>query len=250
MKRTFLFTFLLFGLLYLPSQAQTAEGVINQYLEAIGGNKVLKKIDGMKMIGTFKQGEIEFPLEQVIFADGRQYAKITFVGNDYKQRVYDGENFWSTSFETREAVLEDKEVLNNAKLNFNDFPDALYRYQEKGYSVSILGKPQKFGREVYKLKVRKEDKMVEGVQQPDIAYYYIDVEKGISLAQETIGTEGEMAGKVTTLRFFDYTDVGNGYMMPYRLVQEIDGKKIFELRLNSVEVNPSIPESEFTYPGK
>lgn len=247
-KCAFLLSFIL-GLTCFQLRAQSVAQVIDDYLEAVGGNAVLSQVKGMKMKGKMTTSGVEFPFIQVIQLDGRQYMQIDFMGNTFKQRVYNGEKMWSYDMATQQAKYDSDEVLNNAKLDFNDFPDALYGYKEKQYTYQLEGKETRFGREVYKVKVRKEDKMINGNQLPDIVYYFFDVEKNISVAQETIGKDENGNEVSSVLRYSDYGDVGNGYLMPLHIIQEVNGQSTFELTISEVELNPTVSKAEFAYPG-
>ena len=84
---------------------------------------------------------------------------------------------------TAEPELESKKETRNTVLDFNDFPDLFYGYKKKPYTIDFMGKEVKYEREAYKLRVRKEDKTINGVQYADIFYCYIDVKLKVSIAQ-------------------------------------------------------------------
>ena len=249
MKKHLQFTILALVFCFQLS-AQSVSQLIDGYLEAVGGIEVLDEIEGMKMTGKMKISGLEFPFTQVIFKDGRQYSEIVYMGNVLKQRVYDGQHMWSINMATQQAEYDSEESVRNAELDFNDFPDALYGYEEKGYAFRIEGKEEKFDTQVYKLKVRKEDRFINGDKVPDIVYYYLDVESKISVGQETIEVDSEGNEVISIMQYGDYDDVGDGYMVPHYLSQSVNGETTFEMIVTKVEINPIIDDQEFVFPGK
>ncbi|MEL7146682.1 MAG: hypothetical protein AAFO69_09965 [Bacteroidota bacterium] len=248
MKNSVLIIFLL-GSTCMQLQGQPEFEIIDDYLEAIGGNEVLSKVKGMRMTGKLMQQEMEVPFTQVIMNDGRQFSEINIMGLTVKQRVFDGEKMWSVDMSTQEAKYDSDEELRNLRLGFNDFPDVFYNYKNKGYSFKYIGKEKMGERETYKLEVRKEDLMVNGKQMPDVVYYFIDVEDKLSIAQQTITTDESGNEILVTILFNDYMDVGNGYLTPKSLSQYIGEQLSFELVITDIELNPVLDDSEFTFPG-
>ena len=116
----------------LPLQAQTADEIISNYFENIGGLDNFKALDGLKMTAKVNQGGMEIPIEIYQMKDGRQMTKITFQGKVIKQGVFDGETLWSHNFMTMKAEKSDAEQTANFKLNINDFPDSFADYHAKG----------------------------------------------------------------------------------------------------------------------
>ncbi|MEL6558477.1 MAG: outer membrane lipoprotein-sorting protein [Bacteroidota bacterium] len=249
MRPIILFNSILLILLFTQASAQNVEQIIDRYIERVGGEDMLGNIKGMVMTGTFKQGDLEFPIRQVIMTDGRQYMEMTFMGRQIKQRVYDGKTLWDEEISTGAAEAADDETTYNFKLGLNDFPDALYKYKQKGYQVAFVGKVTKKGKETYKIAVQRENTIVEGIEKKDIVYYYLDVDSGLSLFQESAPADGAGASKVAILEFSDYQLVEGKYLMPFTLIQTMEGENVFELRIKKVVLDPVVTDEEFKFPG-
>ena len=146
----------------LSMQAQTADEILDNYFENIGGKESLNGLSGMKMKGVGKQQNFEFPIEIVQMKDGRQYFSADIQGKQLKQQVFDGNVLWSMNFMTMKAEKSDAEQTANFKLNTNDFPDSFMDYKEKGYTVELLGKETMDGAETFKIKLIKEPVTVDG----------------------------------------------------------------------------------------
>ena len=74
--------------------AQTADEIVSNYLEAIGGTEKLMAIAGTKMIGDINAQGMIIPLEVVAMKDGRMYVQIEFQGQKVKQLFSDGEKIY------------------------------------------------------------------------------------------------------------------------------------------------------------
>ncbi len=227
------------------SQAQTVDEIVDSYIEAVGGKSFLRNLEGLRMTGTFYQSGIELPFEQVIYKDGRQYTEITFNGNTFRQNVYDGKVLWGTDFATFKPKISNAEETANFRLDMNDFPDVLLDYKPKNYSVDLMGKVEKQGRQTYKIRVKREDKSFDGVSFNDISYYYLDVVEKVSICQETTIQNGPSAGQLQTLIFSDYDLIDNQYLIPLNIKQTADGQTVFEMIITKVELNPVVSNSEF-----
>ena len=116
---------------------QSVNEIINEAITKTGGASNWAALKGIKIKAKFDQGGIEFPLEIVQLADGRQYPQLTFQNTEIKQGVFDGNTLWSTDFQTLKAKLAIEETTANVSNDSNDFPDALLNYSRKGYEAEL-----------------------------------------------------------------------------------------------------------------
>ena len=249
MRAVTLFTSILLIFFFTQSSAQNAEQIIDRYLERVGGEEMLKNIKGMTMTGTFLQSGLEIPIKQVIMTDGRQYLEMSFAGKQIKQQVYDGETLWSENFSTGKAEISDEEATYNFRLNLNDFPDALLNYEKKGYEVAFAGTVTKQGKETYKIRVKRENTKVDGEEKENIVCYFIDVESGLSIFQESEDGNKSETSTTSTLEYSNYQLVEGKYLMPFNVVQKVNGQEVFQLLITKVELDPEVSDEEFKFPG-
>lgn len=231
----------------MPIQAQTADEIIANYFENIGGLENFKNLEGMKMTGKGLQQGFEFPIEIVQLKDGRQSFGFSFQGKDMKQGVYDGEVLWNTNFMTMKAEKADAEQTANFKLNTNDFPDSFVDYSEKGYTVELLGEETVDGAETFKVKLVKEPITVDGVEKDDVSFYFFDTENFVPVAMESEVNSGPQKGKVSRTTFSDYQEV-DGLYFPFSMTQSIDGNTLFSMSLEGIELNPEVTDDHFAFP--
>lgn len=244
--KLFLITCLLLGGTFL--KAQTADEIIQNYLETIGGKEKLMALKGIKMQAKVNQGGLEIPLEIVQMTGGKQYTKITFQGTEFKQGVFDGNTLWNVNFQSMQAEKSDAEETANYKLDINDFPDPFLNYNEKGYSLELVGKETIDGAETFKIKLIKEPKMVDGNQVEDVLYYYFDSEAFVPLAVDSEIKSGQMAGAIQRITFSDYQEV-SGLIFPYSMTQGVKDGPSQPIMISTIEVNPTTSDADFAYPG-
>jgi outer membrane lipoprotein-sorting protein len=225
------------------------EEIIENYIENTGGYDSWKALEGVKYTAKINQGGMEIPLELVYLADGRQYTKFSFQGNEFMQGVFDGEDLWSVNFQSLKAERADAEDLANQKLEANDFPDSWLDFKDKGYTAELMGKETIDGAETFKIKLVKEPKTIDGEKVEDITYYYFDTENFVPIVQESEITTGEQKGAISQVKLSDYQEV-EGLYFPFSIDQGIKGVGSQPLVIESIEVNPDVDDSVFAFPSE
>lgn len=233
--------------LFSSVQAQTADEILNNYFENIGGLEKLSNVSGIKMIAKVNQQGMEIPLEIIQFKDGKQVTIINFQGKEIKQGAFDGETLWSHNFMTMKAEKSDAEATANFKLNMNDFPDPFVDYKEKGYTVELLGKETIDGAETFKIKLVKEPMMIDGKPEEDISFYYFDVENFVPIAVQSEIKSGPGKGMTSEVTMSDYQEV-DGLYFPFSISQGVKGQPGSPVTISSIELNPTLEEGMFTFP--
>jgi outer membrane lipoprotein-sorting protein len=235
--------------LTLSVSAQDVDEIINTYFENTGGYAQWGQLKGLKVNAKMNQQGMEFPMQIVQLSDGRQYTQFEVQGQVLKQGVFDGETVWSINFQSMKAEEADAETIANAKLDANDFPDELYDYKTKGYTVELIGTETMDGAETYKVKLEKEKKMVDGEEVDDITYYYFETESMVPIAQESEIKQGPMKGSTVVVTMSDYQEV-DGFYFPFSMTQGVKGGPSQPLMIESIEVNPEVDDSEFSFPNQ
>ncbi len=247
MKKLAIFTIAVMAFSFSSMQAQDADEIINNSFEATGGMDAWAKLKGIRMKAKVSQGGMEIPLEIVQMADGKQYTIISLQGNTIKTGVFDGTTLWNTNFQTMKPEKADSESTENMKLEANDFPAALFNYKEKGYQVELLGKETIDGTECYKIKLTKEPQTIDGQKVDDVSYYYFDTENNIMLVMESEIKSGQAKGMISQIKFSDYDEV-DGLYFPFSMSQGIKDGQSQPIIIESIELNPDIPDSAFVFP--
>lgn len=227
--------------------AQTADEILANYFENIGGLENLKKIEGMKMTAKVNNGGMEIPLEIYQFKGGKQLTIINFQGKELKQGVFDGETLWGHNFMTMKAEKSDAETTANMKLNNNDFPDPFIDYKEKGYLVELLGKEDIDGTETFKIKLTKEPITVDGKEEEDVSFYFFDTENFVPIAMQSEIKTGQGKGMIQEITFSDYQEV-DGLYFPFSMTQGVKGQPGAPITISAIELNPEVDDSVFAFP--
>jgi outer membrane lipoprotein-sorting protein len=227
---------------------QNAEDIIQQSVEATGGAN-WDKVNSLKYSANLEQGGMKIPLEVVAMRDGRTYTKISIQGMEIIQGAYDGEVLWSTNFMTQKPEKATAEDTENTKRSLGDFPSALYSYKKAGYKVSTDGEETVDGVACYKIKMEKKPVMADGVEVPNIEYYFIDKDSKALIMMESEITSGEMKGVIAQTKFSDYQEV-NGVYIAFSQSMGVKNGESQGLTFDKVEVNAQIDENLFKYKGE
>lgn len=228
-------------------KAQTADEIINNYFENIGGLEKYKSIEGIKMTATINQQGMEIPIEITQLKGGKQMTLIKFQGKEIKQGVFDGEVLWSTNFMTMKAEKSDAEATSNMKLDNNDFLDSFIDYKKKGYKVELLGKEFIDGAETFKIKLTKEPVTIDGKEEESVSFYFFDTENFVPIAMQSEIKSGQAKGMISEVTMSDYQEV-DGIYFPFSMTQGIKGKPGAPLTITKIELNPEVSESDFSFP--
>ncbi len=245
MKKITLFLLAIFA--SFTMNAQTADEIINTYFENIGGLENLKKVEGIKMSATSKGQGMEIPIEIVQLKSGKQYVKISIQGKELMQGVFDGETLWGSNFMTMKAEKNDAETTANFKLEANDFPDSFIEYEEKGYSVELLGKETIDGTETFKIKLTKEPVTIDGKEEESVNFYFFDSENYVPIAVHSEIKSGPGKGMISETTFSDYQEV-DGIYFPFSMTQGVKGQPGQPMSITSIELNPTVEDGVFAFP--
>ncbi len=231
----------------LQLQAQTADEILSNYFENIGGLENLQKLEGVRMSAKVNQQGMEIPLEITQLKGGQQMTVITFQGKKIKQGVFDGTTLWSTNFMTMKAEKSPKEATENMKLEMNDFPDPFIDYKKKGYTVELLGKETIDGTEMFKIKLVKEPVTIDGKKEDNIAYYFFDTENFVPLVVQAEIKSGPAKGKISETKMSDYQEV-DGIYFPFSISQGLKGQQGQGITIDTLIVNPKVDLAAFKFP--
>ena len=235
-------------LITLQSYSQTAEEIVDTYIENIGGQEAWSKINSMRIKGNAKQQGIDYAFVATFMKDGRTLIDVDLQGSSFIVEAFDGETFWAMNFQTRKAEAADSEASKNYKIDAKDnVPDALVNYKEKGYSVELLGNESFDGTNCFKIKLTKTPLLVEGKQEDNVVFYYFDAESFVPIAQESTVKSGPGKGMIVQELISDYQEV-DGLYIAFSNEQKFDGNTGLVMNITSVEFNVEIDESIFKMP--
>ena len=226
--------------------AQTADEIIDNYIENTGGADNWAKVKSVKMNITVSQMGMEIPIEQYLSSE-KTYSKISIQGQEIKQGVFDGETLWSTNFMSMKAEKSDQEDVQNVKDELAEFPDPFLNYKENGFTVELMGTEVVDGSDTFKLKLTKKPMVVDGEEVPNVSIYYFDAENFVPIMMHEEVMSGPGKGMIMESKMSDYQEV-EGLYMPFSMTQGVKGQPGQPIIINSIELNPSVDQSEFKFP--
>lgn len=229
------------------SHAQTADEIVKNAYSAVGGDK-WNTVQNMKMSANVDAGGgMKIPIEVVSMNDGKTYTKINFQGQNIFQNVFDGTTLWSTNFMTQKAEKAEKDETENMKRSSKEFPNALFSAAKLGYKLELVGEEKVDGVDCFKLKLDKKTHLVEGKEEANIEYYYVDKESFAILMVESEMTSGEMKGKLAQTKYSDYQEV-NGVYIAYSMISGVKDGASQTITFDKIELNTSIDTKLFKFP--
>ena len=234
------------SLISMSLNAQSVDEIIETYFENTGGAENWALVEGMKMNASINQMGMDIPLEMVQFKD-KMYTKISVQGMEIKQGVFDGETLWSTNFMSMKAEKSDQEDVNNVKNELAEFPDPFLNYKEKGFTAELMGTESVDGSDVFKIKLTKKPMIIDGEEVPNVSIYYFDSENFVPIMVHEEVMSGPGKGMIMESRMSDYQEV-EGLYIPFSMTQGVKDQPGQPINITSVELNPSVDESEFKFP--
>lgn len=228
--------------------AQTADEIVNNYLETVGGKDAWSKVKSMKVTGVGKQQGVDYPFVATYMADGRYIIDVDLQGTSFIVEAFDGEQSWAMNFQTQKAEAADSETSKNVKNEAKDeIVSPFYNYKEKGYKVELIGKENWEGTEAFKIKLIKKPSLVDGKEVENIEIYFFDTENFVPLASESVINSGPAKGATSQTLYSDYQEV-DGLYVSFSQIDKFNGQIGLEMHVKKVEFNTEIDESIFEIP--
>ncbi|HLO44445.1 MAG TPA: hypothetical protein VK175_08940 [Leadbetterella sp.] len=228
------------------AQAQTAEEIVNKYIEVTGGATKWAELKSVKMTAKGKQGGMEFPITSLQKAPNLMKQSISFQGKVITMSAFDGKETWKTNFMTMKAEKGEAEDSENAAKSL-DFPDPFLDYKAKGYSIALEGEEKVEGTDCYKIKLTKKPIKVDGKEEEDFSYYFFDKENGVVIMNRSVIKKGPGKDQAIETLMSDYQEV-NGLFFPFTVSQKMNGQVMFSMAMEKLEMNVAIDNKEFAFP--
>lgn len=229
--------FMVAGLFFLSAclSAQTAEEVVGNYSQALGGADAWKKTQSVSVYGKILMQGMEMPT--VIHAKRPElfYQEISFMGKKILQAT-DGKKGWFVNPFTGSDKPQEMKPEEMAELKEgSQLDDELMFYREKGGQLAVAGNESVEGIPcvILDLTLPRNQK----------TRYFIDRELWLPVKQITAGPNGEELEQWMS----DYRPV-DGKWMPFKMVQKINGEVVAETTIDKVEFEAVKDDAIFAMP--
>lgn len=233
MKKIIALALVAFVALSFNVKAQTADEIVNKYIDAIGGKDKIKSIKSMRLSGKLMGQGMEFPFTQT-FKYPAQKMEMTIQGMSMVQ-AFDGKIGWYIA--PFQGDLSAHKMNENDSKELADDVDAggeLYDYQKKGNKLEFLGKDDMDGTEVFKLKVAKKNGNIETYFFDAQTYLLLKVTSKVMVQDKEMESETE---------FSNYKTV-DGFTFPHSATASMQG----EMKIEKLEINPVVEDKIFAVP--
>ncbi|MEY5069167.1 MAG: hypothetical protein RLZ47_1029 [Bacteroidota bacterium] len=220
-----------FSAMSLFSYAQSADEIIQKYVDAIGGKDKWKQIKSLKTDGHIEiQGiQINFTQQGVHGVGNRIDAE--FQGQKIIDITTPLKGWSQNPFGGRSSLEPISAEELQQKLDELDLQDEFIDYAEKGSSVEFLGKDEEDGNEFYKIRMITKNK--------NETVYFFDVNTYLIYKEEkTVKQQGQEM-KVTS-KLLDYKAIPFGVKIPHK-TDQMGQILVFD----KIEVNPAIDTKIF-----
>ena len=205
----------------------TAEKVISNYVDALGGADKLKSVNDMKLNALLKVQGMELTLNTYHKAPNKLLVETLMGPNTLSKQVYDGEN-GIVFMQGQEQKLEG-EMLEMFKYEAILFPEL--KYNKLGFNLELTSKDNVDGKEVYKMIITNPS------GKSSTAYF--DIESGLKVKQISASPAGN-----STTTYTNYKEI-DGVKFPMTLTQQA-GPQMVDIEVKSVELNKGIEDSVFS----
>jgi outer membrane lipoprotein-sorting protein len=222
--------------------APTADSLIAQSLDAMGGRDTLEGVETARITGTMNMGGMEAPFLYEWKAPDKVRIEFTIQGMTGTQ-AYDGETGWMVmpfmgKTDPEKMSPEDTEQIKDDA----DFRGPLYNPESKGYAVEYAGEEEVEGTPAYKLTLTKEN--------GDVSTVFLDKEYLLEIKQEDNRTiRGQKMEMETSIG--DYKEVAGLLLAHSREMRNSampEGQNGQTMVFEKVELNVEIPDERFEMP--
>ena len=223
------------GLIFNSLKAQTADEIVNKYVETIGGKEKLAQINSIKMDNTTQVMGTEGP-STIIGVKGAGYRVESEVNGQKMIQVFTDKGGWQLNpfmgATTPTAMPEEMYKQGKSKL---DLTGPLVNYSAKGYKVELLGKDGN----AYKLKITGGDQG-EMIAYVDTATYMMTK---LTATGTFMGQSTEIASNFSNFKKGDL-----GITFPYQIEISYGGQFSITNTVNKIEINKPVDPKIFDMP--
>lgn len=229
MKRI-VFSLLFLGAAFI-SKAQTADEIVNMYVNAIGGADAWRKVNSIQLEGTMKGQGFEATVKQTVLHSKGSKQEISLMGMTGYMTVTPsaGWNFMPFQGQTAPEAMTAEDVSESQ--DQLDAQGVLVDYAVKGHTVEYLGKDDVEGTECYKLKVNKKGGSPETM--------FIDTKTNYLIKSVAVRKANGQEAEVST-NFSNYEKLPEGIVFAKSFTLPFG-----ELNITKITINAAVDESFF-----
>ena len=207
----------------------TVTTVIDDYANAIGGTKALKKIKSLNQDFSMQMGPYAIDGNIKKMAPHYQIMEMKMQGQVIMKNVFDGKKGYIMA-QGQKMPFDENQI--KSALGSNSIMPCLYFAEEK-YNSTLESIIPVEGSDAYKMKVTIGS---------EVTYFYFDVNSKLLVQQESIKeVNGQKVSELTSLKNYEENE---GIKFPM-LLQVKAGPQVMDMKVKSVVINKGVKTSDF-----
>jgi hypothetical protein len=210
--------------------SQTADEIVNKYIDALGGKSKIAQIKNIYMEGTVDAQGQQIVIKNWQIVNTCKRDEFTVMGMTGYSIVTKDSGWTFSPFQGQKtAEPMTAEQVKKEKVDLDEvFP--LTTYKEKGYKLEYKGKDDVDGTDAYKLELTINDSNVETYFIDPNTYYIMRVKEKATINGKT--EEG-------TTDFTNYQKTADGFMFPMSVGSDMGAVKFTSIKINT-DMDPSL----------
>jgi hypothetical protein len=225
------------------ASAQTADEIIEKYLNAIGGRAALSKIKSRHVTGTATfsspAGDLPGTIEVFNLAPNKSRTllkldlSVAGMGTATVDQRFDGESGYVT-----DTLQGNRDITGNQLENLKNgiFPSPFLNYKERGATAEFVRKDQLGGRDAFVLLLKpKSGSTVQA---------FIDAESSLLVRTIVVVNMPQLGEVQQTTELLDYRDQ-DGIRIPFQ-VRNTSNVQSYTINLTKVENNAALDSTMFS----
>lgn len=227
----------IYGEKYTPTtsseipEGTTAENIIDNYLEAVGGKSKIEAIKDVKISSKATAMGRDVEIISAIKSPDKAFQSVSVGGMVFQKAITDGKK--AVMYQQGQAVPMDESATQEMIASSGLFPEL--NYSKNGVKTTLKGIEKVNNKEAYVVEV-----VFPGGKT---SQHYFDKDSGFKIMEtQTVETpQGEMA---LSTEFADYKEV-NGVKFPHTILIPMGGPEKMKAVVSSVEVNKGLQDDLF-----
>lgn len=216
----------------LATQAQTADEVINNHINAMGGKEKLAALKSVRMECNLSMMGQELPMVITRAQGIGQRVDLSIMGTENYIIATPTAGWMYMPIQGQSEAQPMPEEMLKASKDQLDIQGPLFNYKEKGNTVELVGKEKVDGAEAFKLKVTDKTGKVSHLFIDATNYYHVK-----SVMSANVNGE-DMEISVTQSNFKKTAD---GYVFPWTIGNSAQG----DMNVTKLDVNLPVDEKLF-----
>ena len=204
----------------------TAETVLLNYLEAIGGKKKVESVNAVSMLGETEMQGMKFQMMNIQAKPNKLMVMMMMMGNLLMKQSFNGEDGYIQQQGVKSPIPDEEK----AKMKLASLP-----FEEIGWldnkDVTFSSVEKEGEKELYVLQVDKN------------TYVYYDKETGLKSKQTQNMTMPDGSSVSQTTFYEDYKLV-DGILFPH-VIKLPMGPQSMDFNMNEITINPDVSDADF-----